>query len=151
MSFWKITELIFKHIEGRLLGLTDHCSKKSFAFSYVLTHIVWSGIELDLLHSKVFDCCRQSLGLGPAPKHRTKKMQSWALGGYILGLWDWRGIYENECFHVGTVHEKYFLAEQKRILSFPHNLVLSLQAPHLFPWVEYSFEALLANDQVICG
>lgn len=50
-----------------------------------------------------------------------------------------------------SVHEKYFLAEQKRVLSFPHNLVLNLQRPHLFPRTEDSFEAICMHYQVICG
>lgn len=42
LSFWKITEFIFKHIEilkvtvatvkGQLLGWMDHCSKKALRF-----------------------------------------------------------------------------------------------------------------------
>ena len=50
-----------------------------------------------------------------------------------------------------SVHEKYFLAEQKQVLSFPHNLVLNLQRPHLFPRTEDSFEAICVHYQVICG
>lgn len=61
------------------------------------------------------------------------------------------GVVSKRIHVVTSVHEKEFPAEQKRILSFPHNLVLNCQRPHLFPKTEDRLEAIFMHDQVICG
>ena len=42
LSFWKITEFIFECIEGKLLGLMEHCSKKALHF------LIFSHTQSDL-------------------------------------------------------------------------------------------------------
>lgn len=42
LSFWKITEFIFGCIEGKLLGLMEHCSKKALHF------LIFSHTQSDL-------------------------------------------------------------------------------------------------------
>ena len=42
LSFWKIIEFIFECIEGKLLGLMEHCAKKALLF------LIFSHIQSDL-------------------------------------------------------------------------------------------------------
>ena len=52
LSFWKIIEFIFKCIEGKLLGLMEHCAKKALYF------LIFSHTQSDLEQDWIYNTAR---------------------------------------------------------------------------------------------